>query len=154
MAPEIGHARPISISAVIIGGTAVIIRTPAVVDGAAVIIVIIGTAVLGRSDRKAGADDSGKSGRRGGTAAPIVSAASAEVSGAAGRGRRRQDLARWRGPGQSQRRLDCGQRYRRNRRHHGSATVGRKHTFSREHLNVLQWQPDPADLQYQRLGAS
>jgi hypothetical protein len=101
MAPVIGHARPISISAVItisicaviIGGIAVIIRTPAVVDGAAVIIVIIGTAVLGRSDRKTGADDPGQRGRRGGTAAPIESAASAEVSGAAGRGRRRQALA-------------------------------------------------------------
>src|SRR5258708_33540683 len=98
MAPVIGHAA-IAISAVI--------RTAAVIDRAAAIvpirIAIIGAAVLGRSDRKAGPDNTGESCCCGSaTAAPIEPAASAEVSGVAGRGRP-QALAPLGGPGERQR---------------------------------------------------
>src|ERR1700686_2686640 len=103
MAPVIGHAA-IAISAVII-------RAPAVIDGAAAIVTIgvaiIGTAILGRSDRKAGPDNTGKSCCCGSAAAtPIEPAEGAEVRGVAGWGRSRQAFARWRGPGESQRGLD------------------------------------------------
>src|SRR5207247_5050565 len=106
MAQEVGHAQK-PISAVIIRTSAVIDRTAPVVDGAAAIVtiriaVIISGAVLGRGDRKAGPDDTGKSGCRSGTAAAIVPATRAEVSSIAGRGCRRQAFARWGRPGESQ----------------------------------------------------
>src|SRR6266516_2901478 len=118
MAPVVGHA-PIAISAVIIRTSAVIDRTAPVVDGAAAIVtiriaVIISGAVLGRGDRKAGPDDTGKSGCR------------------------RQAFTRWGGPGESQRRLGHRQRRRRNCRHCHGAAVGRKYSFSRKHLDVLR----------------
>src|SRR5258706_5263713 len=136
MAPVIGRAA-IAISAVI--------RTAAVIDRAAAIvpirIAIIGAAVLGRSDRKAGPDNTGESCCCGSaTAAPIEPAASAEVSGVAGRGRR-QAFARWGGPGERQRWLYRCYRHRRNCRHHGGAAVARKHAFLHEHLNVLLGNP-------------
>src|SRR6266516_2683648 len=142
MAPVVGHA-PIAISAVIIRTSAVIDRTAPVVDGAAAIVtiriaVIISGAVLGRGDRKAGPDDTGKSGCRSGTAAAIVPATRAEVSSIAGRGCRRQAFTRWGGPGESQRRLGHRQRHRRNCRHCHGAAVGRKYSFSRKHLDVLR----------------
>src|SRR5258708_33101759 len=106
MAPVVGHAA-IAISAVIIRTAAIIDRAAAVIDGAAAIVtigiaVIISRAVLGRSDRKTGPDNTGKSRCCGSaTAAPIEPAASAEVSGVAGRGRRRQAFAGWGGAGGS-----------------------------------------------------
>src|SRR6266404_2567357 len=137
MAPVKGHAAPIALSAVRIGTTAVIIRICAVVDRAA--IAVVGRAALGRGDRKAGPDNTGKScGCGGATAAPIEPTAGAEVGGVAGRARRGQAFARSGGPGESERRLYRRQRHRRNCRYHGGAAVDRKHTFSREHLNVLR----------------
>src|SRR6266481_1612424 len=137
MAPEIGHAAPIAISAVIVGTTAVIIRICAVVDRAA--IAVVGRAAPGCGDRKPGPDNTGKScGCSGATAAPIEPAAGAEVGGVAGRARRGQAFARWSGPGESERRLYRRQRHRHNCRYHGSAAVDRKHTFLHEHLNVLR----------------
>src|ERR1700720_1253521 len=133
MAPVIGHAA-IAISAVIIGTTAVIIRICAVIDRAA--IAVVARAALGCGDRKAGPDNTGKSGGRGGAAAPIEPAASAEVGGIAGRAPRGQAFARWSGPGESERRLYRCQR--RNCRDHGGAAVDRKHSFLHEHLNVLR----------------
>ena len=47
-------------------------------------------------------------------------------------------FARTSRPGESQRRLDRRHRHRRNCRYHGGAAVGRKRSFSREHLNVLR----------------
>src|SRR6476646_8478036 len=130
MAPVIGHAA-IAVSAVIIGTTAVIIRIRAVIDRAA--IAVVGPA-LGRGDRKAGPDNTGKSGGCGGATAPIEPAAGAEVGGVAGRAL----FARWGGPGESERRPYRRQRHRRNCRDHGGAAVDRKHSFLREHLNVLR----------------
>src|SRR6476620_7105866 len=106
MAPVIGHAA-IAVSAVIIGTTAVIIRIRAVIDRAA--IAVVGPA-LGRGDRKAGPDNTGKSGGCGGATAPIEPAAGAEVGGVAGRAL----FARWGGPGESERRPYRRQRHRRN----------------------------------------
>src|SRR5712664_1997514 len=98
MAPVIGHA-PIVVSAVIVRTTAVVIRICAVIDRAA-IVAVVGGAALGRGDRKAGPDNTGKScGCGSATAAPIEPAAGAEVSGVADRGRRRQAVVRWGGPG-------------------------------------------------------
>src|SRR5258705_11240449 len=98
MAPEIGRAAPIAISAVIVGTTAVIIRICAVVDRAA--IAVVGRAALGCGDRKPGPDNTGKScGCSGATAAPIEPAAGAEVGGGAGRGRRGQTFSPSGGPG-------------------------------------------------------
>src|SRR5260370_23584991 len=89
MAPVIGHA-PIAISAVIVGTTAVIIRICAVIDRAA----IVARAALGRGDRKAGPDNTGKScGCGGATAAPIEPAAGAEDGGVAGLARPGQAFA-------------------------------------------------------------
>src|SRR2546429_4376237 len=105
MAAETRHARPVAISAVIIRATAIIRSTAiiwacAVVDRAAavitVIVVIIGPTVLGRGDGKTCADNAGKGGGRGGTAAPVVSAAGAEVNGAPGCGSGPQAPASWR----------------------------------------------------------
>src|SRR5258708_12294095 len=82
MAPVIGHAASIAISAVIVGTTAVIIRICAVVDRAA--ITVVGRAALGCGDRKPGPDNTGKTcGCSGATAAPIEPPAGAEVGGLA-----------------------------------------------------------------------
>src|SRR5258705_2703049 len=130
MAPVIGHA-PIAISAVIVGTTAVIIRICAVIDRAA----IVARAALGRGDRKAGPDNTGKScGCGGATAAPIEPTAGAEVGGVAGRARPGQAFARSGGPGESERRLYRPQRHPPNCRYPRGAAPGRKHTPSREQL--------------------
>src|SRR5258707_3214578 len=101
MAPEIGHAAPIAISAVIVGTTAVIIRICAVVDRAA--IAVVGRAAPGCGDRKPGPDNTGKScGCSGATAAPIEPAAGAEVRGRPGPARPRQALAPWSRPRRSE----------------------------------------------------
>ena len=77
MATEMGHTRPVAISAVV--------GITAVKDRAAAVIIVIGAAVLGRCDRKTGADNAGECGRgRGATAAAVVATPGAEVSGAAG----------------------------------------------------------------------
>src|SRR5260370_38942681 len=103
MAPVMGHAAPIAISAVIVGTTAVIIRICAVIDRAA--IAVVGRAAPGCGDRKAGPDNTGKScGCGGATAAPIEPAAGPEVGGGAGRARRRPAFARSSRPGESARR--------------------------------------------------
>src|SRR5260370_21934497 len=125
MAPVIGRAA-IAISAVI--------RTAAVIDRAAAIvpirIAIIGAAVLGRSDRKAGPDNTGESCCCGSaTAAPIEPAASAELSGLAGRCRR-QAFARWGGPREGHRWLYSCHPHRRNRPHHARPALDRTPTFS------------------------
>src|SRR5258705_10988232 len=127
MAPVKGHAAPIAISAVIVGTTTVIIRICAVIDRAA--IAVVGRAALGCGDRKAGPDNTGKScGCGGATAAPIEPAAGAEVGGVAWRGRRRQALARWGGPGGRPPPPFPRQRPRPNWCHHRNAALGRKHT--------------------------
>src|SRR5258705_10847870 len=109
MAPVIGHAAPIAISAVIVGTTAVIIRICAVVDRAA--IAVVGRAALGCGDRKPGPDNTGKScGCSGATAAPIEPAAGAEVGGVAWRGRPGKAFARLGGPGEN-----GGRAFRRDR---------------------------------------
>src|SRR5947208_5697792 len=131
MAPIVGHAA-IAISAVIVGTTAIIKWISAVIGGAA-IVAVVGGAALRCGDRKSGPDNTGKS-----CGSATAAAAGAEVSGIAGRGCRRQAFARWGRPGESQRRLDRRHRHRRNCRYHGGAAVGRKRSFSREHLNVLR----------------
>src|SRR5258705_14014972 len=89
MAPVIGHA-PIAISAVIVGTTAVIIRICAVIDRAA----IVARAALGRGDRKAGPDNTGKScGCGGATAAPIEPAAGGKKGGLSGPAHPRHGVA-------------------------------------------------------------
>src|SRR5258707_14169424 len=133
--PRKGGPPPLPSPAKKEGPPAVIIRICAVIDRAA----IVARAALGRGDRKAGPDNTGKScGCGGATAAPIEPTAGAEVGGVAGRARRGQAFARSGGPGESERRLYRRQRHRRNCRYHGGAAVDRKHTFSREHLNVLR----------------
>src|SRR5258707_9728314 len=121
--PRKGGPPPLPSPAKKEGPPAVIIRICAVIDRAA----IVARAALGRGDRKAGPDNTGKScGCGGATAAPIEPAAGAEVGGVAGRGRRRQALARWGGPGESQRRLYPPHRHRRKFRSHRTAAVDRK----------------------------
>src|SRR5882757_1585939 len=120
----------------IIGVTA-IIGAPTVIGRAAIVIIVVAP-VLGRGDRKTGADNPGKSGgRRGATTAAVIATPGAEVSGAAGRCRGRHALAGGRRARTSQRRLACGQRHHRYGRHHGGVAKGRKQSFSREHLKIL-----------------
>src|SRR5258708_38931404 len=103
LARQRGTAPPkASPAAIIVGPPAVIIRTCAVVDRAA--IAVVGRAAPGCGDRKPGPDNTGKScGCSGATAAPIEPAAGAEVGGRAGRARPGQALARWSGPRESER---------------------------------------------------
>src|SRR5437660_11516658 len=95
MTAIMGHAGVISVAIAAVIGIAAIVGSTPVIDGrAAIIIVIIVPAVLGRGNGQTGANDTSKrGGRRGASAAIIVPAAGAEVGGIAGDGRLRNAIA-------------------------------------------------------------
>src|SRR5215470_13603854 len=123
-------AVPIGPIAAVIGRTTVITRS--VISRTAVIaVIIIVPAVLGRGDRKAGADDTGKGCRGGCTASPVIGpAAGADVGHGAGRNRA---LAFRRAAREGRRRLDRRQRQRRDRSQRRRPAGRRKSTRSNEH---------------------
>src|SRR5437667_11809124 len=112
MTAIMGHAGVISVAIAAVIGIAAIVGSTPVIDGrAAIIIVIIVPAVLGRGNGQTGATDTGKrGGRRGASAVIIVPSAGAEVGRIAGAGLRRNVLV-WRlRPRVSQGRANGGQR--------------------------------------------